>query len=296
MARSPAVLSVDLELFTHLPAYRTARGRTDRRDIGLDAVDDLIALFDDCGAAATFFVVSEVAERHPERVTAVADAGHEIASHTHRHRHLSTLTERERREELDTSRTVLEDVTDTPVTGFRAPSFDTSSDHFTLLAAAGYEYDSSVVPCRRVPGWYGGEYDIDKPVPATRLDPDASDDLTELPVSAMPGLRLPLTGTWLRFFGPRYTVLGMKSLARRGIAPVLYIHPWELADLPAVDGVPKRVYWHTGAWMRRALRRILDAPFEFVTARTIAEERVESGRNANRTDSATTADDGFGGR
>jgi peptidoglycan/xylan/chitin deacetylase (PgdA/CDA1 family) len=274
MTRPLAVLSVDLELFTHLPAYRNASGETDRRDIGLDAVEDLLTLLDEYDASATFFVVADIAERHPKCIERVADAGHEIASHTHRHRHLSTLDERERRDELDTSRIVLEDVTGASVTGFRAPSFDIASDHFSMLAATGYEYDSSVVPCRSIPGWYGGEYDAYSPVPATRLDPGAPEDIAELPVSVCPGVRLPLTGTWLRFFGPRYTTVGMRLLARRGIAPVLYVHPWEFADLPSVAGVPKRVYWHTGAWMRRALRRILDEPFEFVTARTVVEERT----------------------
>jgi peptidoglycan/xylan/chitin deacetylase (PgdA/CDA1 family) len=277
MTRPPAVLSVDLEFFTHLPAYRNAHGRTDRDDVGLDAVDDLLAVFDAYDVSATFFVVADIAERHPDCVERVADAGHEIASHTHRHRHLTTLDERERRDELDTSRSLLEDVTGASVTGFRAPSFDTAPDHFGMLAAAGYEYDSSVVPCRSIPGWYGGEHDIHSPVPATRVQPDAPDTIAELPVSVFPGVRLPLTGTWLRFFGPRYTTVGMRLLARRGISPVLYVHPWEFADLPSVAGVPKRVYWHTGAWMRRALRRILDGPFEFVTARMAVEDATTGG-------------------
>jgi peptidoglycan/xylan/chitin deacetylase (PgdA/CDA1 family) len=276
MARPPAVLSVDLEFFTYLPAYRNAHGRTNQHDVGLDAVGDLLAVFDNYDVSATFFVVAEIAERHPECVERVADAGHEIASHTHRHRHLSTLDERERRDELATSRTLLEDVTGASVVGFRAPSFDTAPDHFALLAAAGYEYDSSVIPCRSIPGWYGGEHDIDRPVPAPRVQADAPETITELPVSAFPGVRLPLTGTWLRFFGPRYTTVGMRLLARRGISPVLYVHPWEFADLPPVAGVPKRVYWHTGTWMRRALLRILEGPFEFVTARTAAENATTS--------------------
>jgi peptidoglycan/xylan/chitin deacetylase (PgdA/CDA1 family) len=292
MTRPPAVLSVDLEFFTHLPAYRNAHGKTDRRDVGLDAVDDLLAVFDAYDASATFFVVADIAERHPDCVERVANAGHEIASHTHRHRHLSTLDERERRDELDTSRSLLKDVTGASVTGFRAPSFDTAPDHFSMLAAAGYEYDSSVVPCRSIPGWYGGEHDIHRPVPATRIQPDAPDTIAELPVSVFPGVRLPLTGTWLRFFGPRYTTVGMRLLARRGISPVLYVHPWEFADLPSVDGVPKRVYWHTGAWMRRALLRILEQPFEFVTARMAVEDATTDAGSATGTAAGHTASGG----
>lgn len=292
MTHSPAVLSVDLEFFTHLPAYRNARGRTDRDDIGLAAVDDLLAVFDDYDVSTTFFVVSDIAERHPDCVERVAAAGHEVASHTHRHRHLTTLDERERRDEIDRSRALLEDVTGTSVTGFRAPSFDTAADHFSMLAAAGYEYDSSIVPCRSIPGWYGGDHDIDSPVPATQVQSAAPATITELPVSAFPGLRLPLTGTWLRFFGPRYTTTGMRLLARRGICPVLYVHPWEFADLPDVAGVPKRVYWHTGSWMRRSLLRILDGPFEFVTARSAVESATESDGPA----SGTASDTAVGGQ
>jgi hypothetical protein len=92
----------------------------------------------------------------------------------------------------------------------------------------------------------------------------------------MPGLRLPLTGTWIRFFGVRYTLLGMKLLARRGVPPVLYVHPWELADIPPIEGVPKRIYVRSGEYMRRAVGRILAQPFEFVTVGELAD-RVETG-------------------
>jgi hypothetical protein len=265
MSRVPAALSVDLEYFTHIPAYRAAAGTTDRPDVGRDAVEFLLDSFEAAGATGTFFTVSEIAETDPELVAGVADAGHEVGSHTHTHRHLPALGPDERREELEASRDRLESVTGAAVEGFRAPSFDVADDHFAALAEAGYSYDSSVVPCRSIPGWYGGEYDTRRPAPATDVDPLAPPGLSEVPVAVMPGLGLPLMGTWIRFFGVRYTLLGMRLLARRGVPPVLYVHPWELVDLPAVEGVPRRVYVRTGEYMRRAVERILAAPFEFVT-------------------------------
>lgn len=268
-----AVLSVDLEWFSHIPAYRNARGSladTDS-DVGLSAVETLLDLYDIHDIRSTFFVVSDIAERHPTLIARIADTGHEIGSHTYRHVHLSEISPAERREELTTSRETLERVTNTSITGFRAPSFDTPSEHFTALDAAGYEYDSSIAPCRSIPGWYGGEHTSQRPSSASRFVEDAPAAITELPVAVMPGLRLPLTGTWLRFFGVRYTILGMKLLARRGIAPILYIHPWELVDLPDVEGVPRRVYWRTGEWMRNAVETILSEQFEFVTTNSLAE-------------------------
>jgi peptidoglycan/xylan/chitin deacetylase (PgdA/CDA1 family) len=271
MSQVPAVLSIDFEFFSHTPAYRTARGEVDQTAIGLDAADFLIDVLDNADATATFFTVSEVANTHPEVVARFDDAGHEVGSHTHTHRHLDELSSGEQREELTRSGERLAAVVESDVTGFRAPSFRFDDGHFERLADTGYTYDSSVVPCRSIPGWYGGEYDLREPAPATAVDAAAPRHLVELPVAVMPGLGLPLTGTWIRFFGIRYTLLGMRWLARHDIPPVLYVHPWELVDLPAVAGVPKRVYWRSGSFMRRAVKRILEAPFEFVTARTLAE-------------------------
>ncbi|MDS0221574.1 polysaccharide deacetylase family protein [Haloarcula sp. S1AR25-5A] len=267
-----AVLSIDFELFTQTPAYRSASGTTDRDGVGLDGGRFFREILAEYDATSTAFVVSEVAETHPDAVRALADSGLEIASHTHTHQLLSDLDSDGRRAELSQSKAVLERVTGDVVSGFRAPAFDITDDHFDLLADTGYTYDSSVVSSRSIPGWYGGEYDVHEPVPATEIRADAPATITEFPASVMPGLQLPLTGTWLRFFGPRYTILGMKLLARRGITPMLYVHPWELVDLPAVEGVPTRVYVRTGDWMRRAVERILKQDFEFTTARAVLED------------------------
>lgn len=271
MSAPPAVLSVDLEWFSHTPAYRTAGGSLSDADVGASLLDRLLETFDAHDAESTFFTVADVAERYPDLVADIAGAGHEVASHTSSHAHLSTLSRRERRRELVDSRATLERVTGEPVTGFRAPSFDVSADHFDLLADAGYAYDSSVVPCRSIPGWYGGEWTARRPCSAASLVEDAPPSVAEVPVAVMPGVRLPLSGTWLRFFGVRYAALGMRLLARRGITPVLYVHPWEFADLPPVDGVPRRVSVRTGEWMWRALEFLLSLPFSFVTTRSVAE-------------------------
>jgi peptidoglycan/xylan/chitin deacetylase (PgdA/CDA1 family) len=275
MTTPRAALTVDLEWFTHLPAYRSARGATERSAVGREGAETLLSTFDEADALGTFYVVSGVAEDHSALLSRTAEAGHEIGSHTHTHRHLTELSSEQRREELADSRRLLEETTGAAVTGFRAPSFDFGTGHFQMLEETGYSYDSSVNPCRSIPGWYGGEYDHKRPVPANEIDPAAPASLAEVPIAVMPWLGLPLTGTWIRFFGVRYTILGMRWLARRDIAPVLYVHPWELVDLPAVEEVPKRVYWRTGAFMRNAVRRILAEPFEFVRARELATEATE---------------------
>jgi len=284
MTDRQAVLSIDVELFSQTPAYRNASGSTGESGVGLDGLAFLRDALAEHDARSTGFVVAELAERHPDAIQAFADEGHEIGSHTHTHRLLSDLDPATQREEIERSRAVLAETTGTDVRGFRAPAFDLAEAHFEVLSQAGYAYDSSIVSSRKIPGWYGGEYDVHRPTPATAIDADAPEDFRELPVSVMPGLRLPLTGTWLRFFGPRYTILGMRLLARRGITPVLYVHPWELVELPDVDGVPSRVYWHTGSWMRRAIERILSSDFTFVSAREVVEGATGRGHETHTAD------------
>lgn len=269
MSAPQAALSVDLEFFSHTPAYRGATGETEAEAVGIQGVEFLLDELAKNDAKATFFVVSELTNTHADLVSQIAEEGHEIASHTQSHRLLTEHSTTERRLELAESRTRLEEVTGATVEGFRAPAFDIGDAHFNILTDTGYTYDSSVAPCRRIPGWYGGEYETLHPFHPTDSVGDRI-GIAEVPVGVFPWLRLPLTGTWIRFFTPRYTTTGMRILARRGVAPVLYVHPWELVNLPSVDGIPSRVYWHTGAWMRRAVRRVLAQPFDFVKVRHIA--------------------------
>jgi len=40
-----------------------------------------------------------------------------------------------------------------------------------------------------------------------------------------------------------------------------------------VEGIPKRVTWRTGAWIRQTIRELVEMDFEFVTAETIVREK-----------------------
>src|SRR3954452_23435022 len=57
----------------------------------VDTTRLLLADLDQAGIRATFFVVGWVAERYPELVTEIVDAGHEVGSHGHLHRRVYEL-------------------------------------------------------------------------------------------------------------------------------------------------------------------------------------------------------------
>lgn len=90
----------------------------------------------------TFFVPGRVAERHPDTVKAVIDAGHEIAHHGHTHRSPSGLSAEEDRAELVEGLRALR-AFGVAVEGYRAPSWDPSPKTLSFAADAGLGYSSN---------------------------------------------------------------------------------------------------------------------------------------------------------
>jgi peptidoglycan/xylan/chitin deacetylase (PgdA/CDA1 family) len=68
---------------------------------------EYLAVLERFGARATFFVVGEACAKHPELVSAIAAAGHELAGHGYTHRRFPELTPDELRDELLSTRMLL---------------------------------------------------------------------------------------------------------------------------------------------------------------------------------------------
>jgi len=92
---------------------------------------------------ATFFVPGSVAERHPEKVRAIARAGHEIGHHGYLHTPPIALRAEEEASMLKRGIEALEQVTGRRPSGFRAPSALLSPNTLNLLREMGFTYDSS---------------------------------------------------------------------------------------------------------------------------------------------------------
>ncbi len=232
------IFTVDVEEYFHVLAFQETIKIADwaqwpsRAEAG---VDRLLELLSERGHCGTFFVVGWLAERQPSLVRRIADAGHEIASHTWWHRPVYQTTPDEFREDVGRTRALLQDLTGQPVYGFRAPSFSIGPDTpwaFDILIEEGHRYDSSVFPIRRPD--YGDPsaptvpYMIERPGGA----------LLELPLATtvIAGLRLPAAGGgYFRQLPYALTRRAFQALGRAGQSGVFYIHPWELdPDQPRV--------------------------------------------------------------
>jgi polysaccharide deacetylase family protein (PEP-CTERM system associated) len=235
-------LSVDVEDWYHDGGIMPANGAAERVGRNTDRLLELLAAH---GARATFFVLGEVAERSPQLVRRVVEAGHELASHGYAHRHLSELLWREFRADVARSLDVLQDIGGVAVHGFRAPYFAIKAGvrwPIELLGELGLRYDSSILAIDRPPG-------LELVCP--RCPYRHANGVWEVPVAVLQLLHfwhLPLaSGAGLRLLPPRLLRGSIARFERDVGAGVFYLHPWELdPDSPTGPG--------RGRWLLRVGR------------------------------------------
>jgi polysaccharide deacetylase family protein (PEP-CTERM system associated) len=181
----------------------------------------------------TFFVLGWIAERYPELVRRVADAGHEIASHGYAHGLVYEQTPQEFCDDLRRANDAIEGAVGVRPVGYRAPGFSIREDcdwALDVLASEGFEYDSSIFPASRA---HGGIPNA-QPFP-TRLP----NGLMEFPISTVstPMRRLAyLGGGYLRLFPTPLIMHWAKGQRARDESLVLYLHPRDIdLDQPRLD-------------------------------------------------------------
>lgn len=191
-------------------------------------VDRLLDLLAKHRVVGTFFVLGWVAKRHPLVVRRIAQAGHEVASHGWWHRKLTELTASEFREEVRLSKDVLEDITGTPVLGFRAPSFSMVPGRewaLDVLIEEQYVYDSSMFPVKRP------DYGYPDAPPLAHVIERPAGRLCEFPLATIlwNGVRIPAAGGgYLRHFPYNVIRRAFREHTEGRIPGVFYIHPWEM--------------------------------------------------------------------
>lgn len=191
-------------------------------------VDRVLALLDECGVTATFFVQGLVAEAFPEMLRNLMEGGHEIQSHGYSHRPLYRMNRDELRIELERSRKSVEDACGVRVTAFRAPDFSIQFENLWALEElvdAGFEIDSSIFPLRTrrygIPRWEIAPHRIQLPNGA---------EILEVPVAIWRGRisRLSIAGGgYFRLLPQALLRRGLSSIIANRRPPVVYCHPYE---------------------------------------------------------------------
>jgi peptidoglycan-N-acetylglucosamine deacetylase len=109
---------------------------------GLPRVLDVLS---ELGVRATFYVPGVVAQRHPDEVRGLLDAGHELGHHGHTHRRPDLLTAPEQRAELEDGAAALRSLSGVEVRGYRAPGWELTPATLRALGELGFTHDSSLM-------------------------------------------------------------------------------------------------------------------------------------------------------
>jgi polysaccharide deacetylase family protein (PEP-CTERM system associated) len=194
---------------------------------------------DPANPKATFFVLSWIAERLPGLVREISSRGHEIGSHGCTHELCSLQSPECLWDELTRSKKTLEDISGSPVSGFRAPSFSISEPILERVRDAGYRYDSSYNSFS-LHGRYG-RLGFQKKVKGRADLPQPVAGLYELPISNVHLGRGTVPwggGAYFRLIPPRLFRSGVRFILKSEDAYVMYLHPWEIdPDQPRVKRV-----------------------------------------------------------
>ncbi len=113
---------------------------------GVEHTDSLLSTLEAENVRVTFFTVQFWAEKYPEYLKKIADAGHEIGTHSATHSYMSRLSETEIKKELETSCAAIEKVTGKDVELFRPPYGD---------------YDDLLIDTSNAMGLYPIQWDVD---------------------------------------------------------------------------------------------------------------------------------------
>lgn len=243
-----------------------------------DNTSRILEIFATADIRATFFVLGWVAERQPELVRKIVAAGHELACHGYSHKLIYEQSYFEFLEETVRAKDILEQISGTPVQGYRAASYSITGRSLwalDVIAQAGFAYDASIVPARHdlygIPGARVSPY---------RLELENGLSLLEFPPSTINILGHDLSvggGGYFRVFPYAFSRWGMRKINESRQRPfAFYLHPWEIdPNQPRVrtNWKSRFRHYHNLHQFEPRLKRLLKE-FQFGTMGAVLQSRT----------------------
>ena len=219
----------------------------------------------------TFFVVGRdaLADADAEAIRTLAAAGHEIGNHSFRHEPwLHRYSETELDEELARAEDAIAAATGIHPDGFRGPGYSLSEATLRVLVRRGYRYDASTLPTVIGPiarsvyfrtasldaeqraeraQLYGTWSDGMRPITPYRWQVGDT-SLLELPVTTLPGLRIPIHISYLLMLSAYseaaarlYFRNALRACRLARVEPSILVHPLDVlsgAEVPDLRFFP----------------------------------------------------------
>lgn len=274
-----ASLSLDLD---NLWAYQMTHGDQGWEDHPTylpEVVPTFLDVIADVGTHLTVFVVGQdaVMERNAKPLAMITDAGHEVGNHSFRHQPwLHRYSSYEIEAEIATAHDAIGDACGQHPVGFRGPGYSLSPTLLEVLYERGYEYDCSTLPTVIGPlarrfyfrsahldvaqreerqHLFGHWRDALQPLKPYWWEFASRAALTfgstarrarllEIPVSVMPGTRVPFHLSYVLYLAGRSEDLAVRYFATAlrlcrlaGVEPSVLLHPLDFVGADDVDAL-----------------------------------------------------------
>jgi polysaccharide deacetylase family protein (PEP-CTERM system associated) len=243
----------------------------------------LVELLAQHDTKATFFVLGWVADRYPGLVKMLVGQGHEIASHGYGHELVTTQSPEQFRHDVRRAKCILEDLTGSPILGYRAPSFSITAESqwaLSILVEEGYRYDSSMYDRFQRSGNARASNGI------IQID-TAAGRIWEISPSTLNvwGFQVPVAGGgYFRLFPYATSKTLLQRLEKQGAKLVMYLHPWEIdPEQPRMDGPWLSQFRHylNLHKMEKRLTALL-GDFQFGSIAEVLAHIIHDGSSQNR--------------
>lgn len=263
----PASLSLDVDnLWSYLKVRGDESWKSRPTYLGT-FVPHALETLDRIGIRITFFIVGADAhdDRNAEALRALTRAGHETGNHSFEHEPwLHLYTPEQVRAELQRAHDAITAATGQTPVGFRGPGFSWSPDVLAAVAELNYAFDASTFPTYLGPlarayyfstaklsreeraerkALFGAFSEGMRPLKPYRWSLPQGRQLLEIPVTTMPGVKLPFHLSYLLYIA-RFSEPLMNAYLRTaillcrltGTQPSVLLHP---LDLLGADQVPQ---------------------------------------------------------
>ncbi|QVL32543.1 polysaccharide deacetylase family protein [Telmatocola sphagniphila] len=255
------VFSFDVEEHYRIEAAANCSTKEETRQLYADrmvrSTRTLLDLLAEQNRKATFFVVGQIAESHPNLIREIVSGGHELASHSYAHTSIRRLEAKSFREDLRKSKQALEQVGGCSVVGFRAPTFSVirpTNWALDVLAEEGFLYDSSIYPVHH------DRYGVPEAPREPFLAKGPKEKILELPPVTWRkfGQNLPVAGGgYFRLFPLAFMRRGIaQTLAQTPSLAMLYFHPWEFDSQQPKLALGRISRWRTYVGIKKSIPRL----------------------------------------
>ncbi len=201
-----------------------------------ESMDKLFDVLDKHDVKATLFFLGWVGEKYPHIVKEACKRGHEIASHGYYHDLVYELGYKRFKEDIRSSKSLLEDISGQEVRGYRAPGFSLTPEAswaYPALIEEGYSYSSSIYPAKRAHGFFTEFGDEPREIIY------GNKSILEFPMTV---LEAPFTslscfgGGYFRLFPVKWYKAAAEMLKKKNKNLIFYIHPRDIdIEQPKLD-------------------------------------------------------------